>query len=287
MKLFLNLFFSAKCACLITALFGSSCLLAIDKKIKKLTFSETQEWGEHEQWFLNNWKLSYTKTSDYEKAIESLPKPPALKTASLKRELAYLEGLQKLRKNQDIAAIEREKHLCGFWLGDYRFGLNEKVDELILKVYFDARLWGFKAKKHFNRVRPSFLENALQPSIENPPHPAYPSNHTFQALVVASLLADLHPTKAQFYIKDALQIGRNREVAGVHYPSDTEASVILANQFLRVVKKHPGFNEAFEKVKAKKFGMKWRKKDDRKDYAECLKSTMQWAVKNKVYKKAK
>jgi hypothetical protein len=41
----------------------------------------------------------------------------------------------------------------------------------------------------------------------------------------------------------AHRIGENREVAGVHFPSDTEASKHLAKSVMKLLKKTPRFSE--------------------------------------------
>jgi membrane-associated phospholipid phosphatase len=99
-------------------------------------------------------------------------------------------------------------------------------------------------KAHFNRPRPAQVAPALMPPIEHAGHAAFPSGHATQAHVFAALLtevmpkrlgvaaptpADPHRTtigKSLVFLAD--RIARNREIAGLHYPSDTRAGVTLA-----------------------------------------------------------
>ena len=86
----------------------------------------------------------------------------------------------------------------------------------------------------YNRPRPSQLCPALLPPIEIPGHASFPSGHSTQAHLMALCMNDvLNSLLQQNTIVDDLWtladcIARNREIAGLHYPSDTAAGVALA-----------------------------------------------------------
>ena len=270
---------------LLLALLITTPVLAGTKiETKDLTFANTQTWGEHEAWFLKTWTPKYVGLKAFKSMLGDFPEPPALGSDAAKREIRYLLSLQNLRSKATEAVIEREKHVCGFWLDRYRLGLNTKLDSLILDAYFDSRLWGFAGKKYYNRVRPSFVSTKLKPSIDNPPHPAYPSNHTFQAIIMARILGEVFPASAHGFLESALNIARNREIAGVHYPSDTEASIVLADRFLSELWAVKTFQNALAEVKKTASSSQWRKRSDQADYEKCLKDTREWAQKNGVFK---
>jgi membrane-associated phospholipid phosphatase len=68
-----------------------------------------------------------------------------------------------------------------------------------------------------------------------PGHAAYPSGHATQSFLIARCLAaavEGGPSALASEALDALanRIARNREIAGVHYPSDTAAGRDLAAQ---------------------------------------------------------
>jgi hypothetical protein len=99
-------------------------------------------------------------------------------------------------------------------------------------------------KAHFNRARPAQVAPALMPPIEHAGHASFPSGHATQAHVFATLLKEVIPKrlgaaaptpadpdrttieKSLVFLAD--RIARNREIAGLHYPSDTRAGVTLA-----------------------------------------------------------
>jgi membrane-associated phospholipid phosphatase len=109
------------------------------------------------------------------------------------------------------------------------------------RVLLIANLIGFYAalyyKGFFNRPRPSQLCPALLPPIPMPGHASWPSGHATQAQLKALCMEHVldGPLK-----KDALgavssnlralarRVARNREIAGLHYPSDSVAGRELA-----------------------------------------------------------
>jgi hypothetical protein len=108
-------------------------------------------------------------------------------------------------------------------------------------------------KAHFNRPRPSQLCPSLMPPIDPPEHAAFPSGHATQAWLVALLLDDamdgtlgkpqLPPdttvTKGALtnpLYDMAQRIARNREIMGLHYPSDSEAGKRLAYAAFATIK---------------------------------------------------
>ncbi len=86
----------------------------------------------------------------------------------------------------------------------------------------------------YRRPRPSQLCPALLPPIEVPGHASFPSGHSTQAHLMALCMNDvLSGLPQQATIVDDLwtladRIARNREIAGLHYASDTAAGVCLA-----------------------------------------------------------
>jgi len=92
-------------------------------------------------------------------------------------------------------------------------------------------------KKHYNRIRPSILmdklndcnikEDKLIPWIKVPLHPSYPSGHATQGMYTAEILSYYDPDNKDIYMKAGKLIGYNRELAGLHYRSDTIAGFKL------------------------------------------------------------
>jgi prolyl oligopeptidase len=90
-------------------------------------------------------------------------------------------------------------------------------------------------KNSFNRVRPWVLAPALAPPIPLPGHPAYPSGHSTQMQLMARLLAYIVPDRERELMAIAENVAVNRERAGLHYPSDTDAGKQLAGSIFEIL----------------------------------------------------
>jgi acid phosphatase (class A) len=111
-------------------------------------------------------------------------------------------------------------------------------------------------KSVFNRGRPHHCcDLKIDPMFARPDrlypgHPAYPSGHSTQAHVIAFLYGDMFPKQEQALLEAALRVGQNREVAGLHYPSDTLAGRELARKFVDTMKGVPAFHTLWLTAKA-------------------------------------
>jgi membrane-associated phospholipid phosphatase len=99
-------------------------------------------------------------------------------------------------------------------------------------------------KAHFNRPRPTQVVPGFMSPIQHGGHASFPSGHATQSHVFAALLTEVMPqtlgipapapgasgrtTIGQTLVALADRISRNREIAGLHYESDTKAGLKLA-----------------------------------------------------------
>lgn len=124
--------------------------------------------------------------------------------------------------------------LGGFHLGKVNAAGSKPLTLKLIasSVYMlDPLLFGLKLK--YDHVRPSYADPILRPDVEVPGHPSFPSGHAAQAMLVAEILSSFRPQQRVAFVRDAERIARNREVAGLHYPSDTAAGFELAGVFYR------------------------------------------------------
>jgi acid phosphatase (class A) len=101
-----------------------------------------------------------------------------------------------------------------------------------------------REKRKFNRVRPNALDPALDVAIAVPGHPAYPSGHSTEVHFLAYVFGELAPARKEEFLARADQVAKNREIAGLHYPSDTHAGVLLAQQLFAAMLE----NQKFQKL---------------------------------------
>ena len=85
-------------------------------------------------------------------------------------------------------------------------------------------------KKHFGEPRPSQVCPALVPMIDPPITPSYPAGHALQSHLISKLIEASYRAVSQSHMLFALshRVAENRVVAGLHYPIDSEAGVVAA-----------------------------------------------------------
>ncbi len=95
-------------------------------------------------------------------------------------------------------------------------------------------------KNHFNRPRPyqvaAYYNKELKRfKSETASTPSYPSGHTVQPLLVALHYAKKYPNHKLNLEKMAKICGYGRVIAGLHYPADYNAGIILANKLMEYI----------------------------------------------------
>ena len=122
-------------------------------------------------------------------------------------------------------------------------GTAEVIDAILIA----GRLAHFHYKDKFQRPRPSQLRPDIAPVIDVPEHPAYPSGHANQYFMIAMALTEFAPQYEQRMFDIATRVSENREYAGVHYASDTQAGKKLAEQFFPFVRR--AYTQEFERAR--------------------------------------
>ena len=114
----------------------------------------------------------------------------------------------------------------------------------------------FKGEK--DRARPAHVAPGLMPPLESPGHGSYPSGHATQAHLFALCAIEMLPgtlKQSLGVVVNALaaRIARNREIAGLHYISDSMAGQWLANEVFKILNdqtKMPRFSDTMKAAKA-------------------------------------
>jgi len=121
--------------------------------------------------------------------------------------------------------------------------------DLLGRVWRDASHYMWRLKFKYARIRPYTIDPSLK-NLESPNWAAFPSGHSFYAHMLAYIYSELAPEFSDIFLKDARDIAHSREIIGVHYPSDSEASRVFARQFVDLLLNSEKFPQEFEKVKA-------------------------------------
>lgn len=101
--------------------------------------------------------------------------------------------------------------------------------KLVAEVQADMVVVTLAIKAHFNRARPHTVLPGISPVVPVPWHAAYPNGHAAQSQLTARLMGCANPSRLPELLKFAERVGRNREIAGLHYPSDTVAGLQLGD----------------------------------------------------------
>jgi len=217
-----------------------------------LTFSNTAQWDPK--------LLALANHSDAGVAFErqiSLAAPPPAGSETIRRELEALAAAKELRTPERVAEIRseidgRDVRFLGVPFRDLARGDGAyPATATFLNLHFPAfSITVLRLKKRFDRVRPHRLRPDLNPVIEVPGHPAYPSGHASQAHFLGLMLADVRPARREALLRGAARVAYNREIAGVHYASDSAAGRDLAAQYHRLIAQRPDYLRAREAARA-------------------------------------
>jgi hypothetical protein len=152
-------------------------------------------------------------------------------------EARLLLTLQRNRTREQISQIKAQavNPMPLFWkCAGIDESRNPDKARRILMAVADTEAVVVSSKRRFNRLRPSVVLPDIRPVVPVPPYAAYPSGHATQATVIAHLMAELAPKSARQLHALAAQVGRNREVAGLHYASDTDTGFSLGARLSKI-----------------------------------------------------
>ncbi|MGB6452266.1 MAG: phosphatase PAP2 family protein [Steroidobacteraceae bacterium] len=160
-----------------------------------------------------------------------LPPPPAAGSPEERAELDVLLRIEAHRtpRQTDRARRDAKLNILGFAdaLGARPGALTTAGLPLTLALFRHVSADEFAivdaAKSEFGRPRPFTVEPRLHPVVAPPQSPSYPSGHSTWAYTTALVLGDMVPERRRQLLVRAGEYAYDRNVAGVHYPSDVEA----------------------------------------------------------------
>lgn len=163
------------------------------------------------------------------------------------REIEDLLQWQAQRTAQDVKRIRSEAgDLVPAFLRalDVNPAQHAKTVALLRAALVDVDYFLFAEKFRLLRPRPHQVDPRIHPAIAVPRHPAYPSGHGGESRAMALLMAELVPGLAPRATALASAVGHRREIAGVHFPSDTEAGARIGDAVVEKLL----LNNAFRKL---------------------------------------
>ena len=157
-----------------------------------------------------------------------LPPPPADKNSEAeKADLAELHRIEQARTPAQVAAAQADEREMDIFV--YRTVLGDKFNaanlpltaELSEGVHRQASAAIGPLKEEYRRPRPYQFDSTLHPVCNTTNLPAsYPSGHAIIGYLEAFTLAQIVPEKQKEILERADDYAHNREVCGVHYPTD-------------------------------------------------------------------
>lgn len=226
------------------------------------------------------WSLTYSLvqphylSTEQVGTLQSWLAAPANSSAQTRAELDYLLNLQAKRTPEQTKRVTFLGDI-GYWphvdlqkkhpryqrnLQDLFFEGKEILGEQCTAEHFpktaqvlkgimqDMRIMEFSVKYQNLRPRPYQLEPKLQ-ALAIMGSPSFASGHTLWAYIQAYFWSELFPEKRQFFLSLAEEIRQSREIMGIHYPSDNEASRVLAHKMLELMSYSEKFQEDFKAAK--------------------------------------
>jgi hypothetical protein len=104
---------------------------------------------------------------------------------------------------------------------------NARNIGLLTVAVYDATIAAWESKYTYNRERPAVTDRSIQPAIQTPQSPSYPSEHAAAAGAASEILAYLYPADAQSFRYLGEEAARAALTAGINYPSDVIAGLQL------------------------------------------------------------
>jgi acid phosphatase (class A) len=181
--------------------------------------------------------------------------PAAPDAAATKLEIDVLLQKQQARTPGEIARAKSEAHV-DISIFKKMFGPWFTADKLpvtmafLAKVSGDTRFFSDEAKDMWQRPRPSLQDPRIHPIVKLPTNASYPSGHSTWATTIGLVLAQLAPDLKDKLVARGEQIGDDREIAGVHFPSDVTVGRTFGKILFDRMSANPQFQADLAAAKA-------------------------------------
>ena len=219
------------------------------------------DWKRATDFYLaEHWDLSLSLNSNWNESVFPLDWPQLIHVSppplgATENEIIELAALKCIREqNQNLiwreatvesALVEPFQRIIPCVLDPQIFAtIRDFMVEVALPVFYFKRL--------YSRTRPFHVDATLgtvipQASEHFPKHPSYPSSHATLATIAAEVikfLLDPYGTPATVETRAridnvAFLIGFRREIAGLHFRSDTTAGISLGRQIFTLLRQQP------------------------------------------------
>jgi acid phosphatase (class A) len=185
-----------------------------------------------------------------------LPPPPANDSVQMKAELGEVLTIQVTRtKAMEARAIaDATENIWRFAdvvdSPKFTAAALPKVAAFFDRVVVTEGAVVDPAKDVWKRLRPHLYSDLVKPVVPLSKSGSYPSGHATVGTPMGIELANMLPEKRAAIMARAWEFGHNREVGGIHFPSDIEMGRIAGTVIAQTISTHPDFKAEFEAAKA-------------------------------------
>ena len=180
--------------------------------------------------------------------------PPAPGSAAERRDIDRVLALQKRATPREIAAARRTLDLTVFTFAK-AVGPDFDPKNFPLTGAFFRRLNAIvgktndKLKAHFRRPHPFEADPRIRRFVVAPAPYSYPSYHSARCAMFWRTLALLDHHAADAFHAIALQVERERVLAGEHFPTDIAAGRLEGRLIFEALERDPAFHADLERLK--------------------------------------
>ena len=172
-----------------------------------------------------------------------LPEPPENNSQITREEIQEVSELSDKRTDRQVElvmVVDKDiRVMFERLLKDNNLSYPaEKIKKIYNTIVFPVIM---NLKWRYNRPRPYQLAPKFGVEIDYIPTdtintPSYPSGHTAYATIIASVLSEMYPELSSEFYELVNVAGKAREIQGVHYESDNDASMVIVGALWQDIK---------------------------------------------------
>ena len=170
---------------------------------------------------------------DFDTSSFKKMKPPSDNSFDTAQEI---KALKKIKLNKSF--VKKYDNIeAAFKKTASEQGIKDYDKNIAAKLIKQSAPVILELKKHHNRPSPYELDKNLSSvKMDSMKTPSYPSGHSAQGMLIASVLKDKYG-KSSAFMQTAKNISDSRNIAHAHYPSDSKNGTKLGKQLYKHIKK--------------------------------------------------